>query len=640
VPGETSKQALLELVAGAEMPDVGLCAKISRASLESGEHEDAYQWLLRATRGSGPFLSWMTAAALLPKLEAVWQLPARRVVRAALASSYTTAQFASLLRLAALGRGIHLQLFEADFGAYAQSVLDPGSALYEFDPDYVILAPHEGAVGFPALSEDADGTLESEVAQWRELWDAVARHSRARVLQQGFVIRPETAWGHVSTRVRGSRDEMLRALNLRLAEAADDNVLMLDCDRIAGDFGKRRWFDDRYWHLAKQAVSLDALPDLARHTAAVLAAAEGLSAKAVVVDLDNTLWGGVIAEDGLEGIRLGDGPEGEAFVAFQEYLLALRSRGILLAVISKNDDRDARQPFMRHPDMRLSLSDVDVFIANWRDKATNVSQVAAELNVGLDALVFVDDDPAERQVIRQMRPQVEVIALPSDPAGYVRALSESIRFESVSVTDADLERSAHYRARAAASKLAPAASSLEEFYLGLEMAAVIAPFDELNLARIAQLTGKTNQFNVTTRRHTLADLRTFMDDDRFVTLCLRLRDRFGEHGLVAILIAEHDGDVLDIDTWLMSCRVIGRTVEDAMFCELWRLARQRGCRQIRGTFAPTDRNGLVRDLFPRLGFELDADLAGSVTWVYDVAGNEAPVNDYIETSGDARLVAA
>lgn len=498
MPGETSKQALLELAAGTEVPDVGLCAKISRASLESGEHEDAYRWLLRATRGSGPSLGWMSAGALLPKLEAVMQLPARRVVRVALASSYTTPHFALLLRLAALGRGLHLQLFEADFGAYAQSVLDPASALYEFEPDYVILAPHEGAVGFPALSEDAEGTLDGEVARWSELWDAVARHSRARVLQHGFVIRPETAWGHISTRVRGSRDEMLRALNLRLAEAADDNVVMLDCDRIAGDFGKRRWFDDRYWHLAKQAVSLDALPDLAQHTAAVLAAAEGLSAKGVIVDLDNTLWGGVIAEDGLEGIRLGDGPEGEAFVAFQDYLLALRSRGILLAVVSKNDDRDARQPFVRHPDMRLSLSDVDVFIANWRDKATNVSQVAAQLNVGLDALVFVDDDPVERQVIRQMRPEVEVIALPSDPAGYVRALSESLRFESVSVTAADLARSAHYRARAAASNLAQAASSVEEFYLDLEMAAVIGPFDELNLARIADRKDESIQRDDTT----------------------------------------------------------------------------------------------------------------------------------------------
>lgn len=217
----------------------------------------------------------------------------------------------------------------------------------------------------------------------------------------------------------------MRTLNLRLAEAADADVLLVDRDRVASDFGKRRSFDDRYWHLAKQAVALDALPDLAWHTVAVLAASEGLGSEAVVVDADNTLWGGVVAEDGLAGFQLGDSPQGAAFVAFQEYLLALRSRGILLAVVSKNDDSDAREPFEQHPDMRLSLSDVDVFIANWRDKATNVRRVSADLNIGLDSLVFVEDDPAERDVIRQILPEVEVIPLPPHP-GRLRAGSLAV----------------------------------------------------------------------------------------------------------------------------------------------------------------------------------------------------------------------
>jgi len=559
-------------------------------------------------------------------------------VRAAVAGSYTTSQFVPLLRLAALRRGIYLHLFEADFDSYAQIVLDPKSALYEFEPDYVVLAPHEGAVGFPPFTEDVDRALDAEVARWKTLWDTIGRCSHARVIQHNFALRPETAWGHISTRVRGSRDEMMRTLNLRLAEAADANVLLVDCDRVASDFGKRRWFDDRYWHAAKQAVALDALPDLARHTAAVLAASEGLGSKAVVVDADNTLWGGVVAEDGLAGIQLGDNPQGAAFVAFQEYLLALRSRGILLAVVSKNNDADAREPFERHPDMRLSLSDVDVFIANWRDKATNMRRVSAELNIGLDSLVFVDDDPAERDVIRQILPEVEVIALPPDPVGYVRAVSQSLLFETASVTSADLERSGYYRARASAANLEEATGSLEEFYLSLEMAAVVAPFDELNLSRIVQLIGRTNQFNITTRRHTLADVRRFMDNDRFLTLYLRLRDRFGDHGLVGILIAEQDDDAIAIDTWLMSCRVIGRTVENTMFYELCQRARQRGGRRIRGTFAPTEKNGLVSDLFPRLGFELEYELEGSSRWTYDLTTKEAPPGEYIKTSGNTPLL--
>jgi FkbH-like protein len=632
------RQELLEIAARTEVPVVGQCATLARASLESGEYDDAYRWLLRAASARGPFVGWASAAALLRKLEAAGPPPARREVRAVLAGSYTTSQFAPLLRLAALRRGIHVHLLEADFDSYAQMVLDPASALYQFEPDYVIVAPHEGAVGFPPLTDDVDWALDSEVARWKALWDAVGRYSHARVVQHNFVVRPETAWGHISTRVRGSRDEMLRTLNLRLAEAADANVLLVDCDRVASDFGKRRWFDDRYWHLAKQAVALDALPELARHTAALLAAAEGLSAKAVVVDLDDTLWGGAIAEDGLGGIRLGDGPEGEAYVALQDYLLALRSRGIMLAVVSKNNDADAREPFQRHPDMRLSLPDVDVFVANWTDKATNVRRVAAELNIGLDSLVFVDDNPAERQVIRQMLPEVEVIALPTEPADYVRALSDSLLFESASVTTADLDRAEYHRARAAAADLAEAASSLEEFYSNLEMTAVVGPFDELNLSRIVQLIGKTNQFNVTARRHRLADVRGFMADERCITLYLRLRDRFGDQGLVGVLIADQDGDVIEIDTWLMSCRVIGRTVEDAMFHHLWQLAKTRGCSRIRGTFAPTEKNGLVRDLFPRLGFDLESERAGGTTWIYDLATNEAPASEYIETSRDRPVV--
>lgn len=613
-----------------ELPDPMACVQRARASFDEGRADAAYGWLQRVADEPSSFRAWAAAAAALGRFEAQVAPPARRSVRVALAGSYTTSQLGPLLRLAALRRGVRVKLHDADFDTYAQQILDPTSRLHAFDPDYVILAPHDGAIPFATLSEDVDAVLDGEVSRWMALWRAVAKHSRARVIQHTVAIRPDGPWGHVSTRVPGSREEMLRSLNTCLARAAGDDVLLVDCDRIASTVGKSHWFDDRYWHHSKQAVALDALPHLARHTAAILAAAEGLTAKCLVVDLDNTLWGGVVAEEGLSGIDLGSGSIGEAYVSFQEYLLALRSRGIILAVVSKNNAADAREPFERHPDMRVALSDIAVFLANWNDKATNLRRVAAELNIGLDALVFVDDNPAERQVVRQMLPEVEVIALPSEPASYVRALSDSLLFESAIVTADDLTRAEQYRARAAALTIERDAVSLEDFYSSLAMEALIAPFDEMNLTRIVQLVGKTNQFNLTTRRHGLADLRSFMGDDRYVTLYLRLRDRLGDHGLVAVMIAEQREDAMEIDTWLMSCRVIGRTVEKAMFRRLCEIALARNCTTVRGTFIRSAKNEIVEDLFVRLGFDPVSEEANRSDWTYDLAATGLPTNDHID----------
>ena len=531
------QEALRDEAARSEIPPPALCVKLAKNSAAQGQVQDAYGWLARTAESTGPYVAWASAATLMAKLEQQAAPEARRSVRVALAGSYTTSQLGALLRVAALRRGVHVVLYEVGFDTYAQEILDPRSQLYAFDPDYVIIAPHEGAIRFPMRTQEPEQLLDGETARWQGLWEAVRKNSHARVIQHNVVVRPDTAWGHVSARLPGSRDEMLRALNTRLARAAGDDVLLVDCDRVAGTFGKARWFDDRYWYLSKQAVALDALPELARHTAALLVAAEGLSSKCVVLDLDNTLWGGVIAEDGLAGIRLGDGPQGEAHLAFQEYLQALRARGILLAVVSKNNDADAREPFEHHPDMRLGLSDFAIFLANWTDKATNLKRVAAELNIGLDSLVFVDDNPAEREVARQLVPEVEVLALPTDPSGYIRAVSDALLFETGAVTSEDLARADQYTARAAAAALEQQAGSLEEFYASLGMEAIIAPFDELNLSRIVQLIGKTNQFNLTTRRHGLADVQEFIADDAVVTFYLRLRDNFGDHGLVALLLA-------------------------------------------------------------------------------------------------------
>jgi FkbH-like protein len=345
-----------------------------------------------------------------------------------------------------------------------------------------------------------------------------------------------------------------------------------------------------------------------------------------VLDLDNTLWGGIVGEDGLGGIRLGaETPEGEAFQAFQESILALQRRGIVLAVCSKNNDADAREVFERHPAMRIGLDDVAVFVADWRTKPEQLRSVAETLGIGLDALVFADDNPVEREAIRQLLPEVDVIPLPPDPADYVAALSDYLLFEPPSFTSDDARRTEQYRGRERATAAAASADSIEDFYRSLEQRCVVSPFTEADMPRIAQLVGKTNQFNLTTRRHSAAALEAFARDPSCVHLTFRLADRFADHGLVALAIGFARDGVLDVDTWLMSCRVIGRTLEATVLQELAHAATAHGCGAIEGTYLPSAKNDLVRDLYQRLGFERVDD----ARWRYELGGG-APENEFVE----------
>ena len=484
-------------------------------------------------------------------------------------------------------------MYEAPYGQYRQAILDPGSALYAFGPDVVVLALHDGDVPFLSVSADPEDALDRQVSLLAGLWKQLVERTGATVLQFTFAIPPEQPLGHLGASLTGSRLRLLRELNLRMTAAAPDPVVFVDCERLAAEVGTRTWFDPRYWHLAKQAVNPRCVPLLARQVGAVVAASAGVSRKCLVLDLDHTLWGGVLGEDGIDGIRLGEGSEGEAFSAFQEYLLALRSRGVVLAVCSKNDEALVREAFTTHPSMRLSLDDMAVVSAGWDDKPAQLRRIAQDLALGLDSMVFVDDNPVEREAVRQLLPDVDVIRLPADPAGYVRALADYPYLEIVRLTAEDTERTAQYRARAAAAAALTEASSLDEFLASLEMDAAVEPVGPSNLARVAQLVSKTNQFNLTGRRRSQAELEVLCDDPQVVALGVRLRDRFADHGLVAVLIGRVDGTTFEIDTWLMSCRVIGRTLEHALAQVVARTAAERGCTRVRGVYVPSAKNGLV-----------------------------------------------
>jgi FkbH-like protein len=619
---------LLDSASNHDVPSADLCLKIARAQHRAGATRDAVAWLSRLSSSTDAFVPWQGAAGLLARLPQEDRRAGRRTARVWITGSYTTAQLAALLPLAGLPGRLNLTVAEGHYAQYRQDLLDPQSEMYAFNPDYVVLAVHEGAAELPELSADAAGDVAREVDRWCSLWTALCDRCDARVIQHTFAIRPETALGNLSAKLPGSRASMLQAVNLRLGELAG-NAVLVDCDRLAGDIGKSSWFDDRYWARAKQAVALQAVPALARQTAAVIAAAAGVNRKCLVLDLDNTLWGGVVGEDGLSGIRVGGDAIGEAYVRLQTYILDLKRKGVILAVASKNDDADAKEVFQRHPDMRIRLDDIAVFLANWDAKVDNLRKVAERLNIGLDSLVLLDDNPAERRAVTEMLPEVDVIHLGTDPADYTRTLAQYPWFETESLTAEDTRRTEQYHARAKIADLQRTSGSLESFYRGLGMRATIGQFDDLRLPRIAQLVNKTNQFNLTTRRYDEQQLRRFSLSQDHIDLYLELRDHFADHGLVAVLIARHDGITLDIDSFLMSCRVIGRTVESALLHRLCREARERDCSQLRGTYVPSAKNAVVQELYGRLGFRREEGQARSSAWIYDLEAQGDIASDYI-----------
>ena len=630
-------EAYLVAAAHAHPVPASLCLSLARTYVRMNNIAEAIRWAVAVVDAGDDFATWLSAASLIEKITNWKTAEPRRRSRVALAGSFTTLQLRAILPLAGLRHGIELEMWEAPYGQYRQELLDPQSALYRSQPDFIVLAVHEGELTLPFLSQKPEDDVAREITHWTSLWEAAALHSSARLVQFNFALPAEAPLGHLGARLPGSRYAMTQAVNAVLGMAASTRVDLIDCERLSALVGKEQWTDPRYWHLSKQAVALPALPLLARHLTAAIAADLGLSRKCLVLDLDNTLWGGVVAEEGLAGITLGGDQTGEAFVAFQEYIRCLKEKGVILAVCSKNNEADAKEPFERHPEMRLKLDDFAAFTANWEPKADNLVRIAETLNIGLDSLVFADDNPVECAAVYRALPQVDVVALPADPAYYTRTLSQYLMFETATFTAEDARRTEQYRARSLAARLEKSAGSLEELWESLEMSATIAPFDELNLPRIVQLIGKTNQFNLTARRHGPAQVEAFMQNPDCVHFSLRLRDRFTDHGLVALMIVIQRGRILEIDTWLMSCRVIGRTVERTMLAHLCTHAAQRSATTIRGLYIPAAKNQLVSDVYAQFGFLSAEAVADGQAWHYDLAARGPIENRFIKAENPGEI---
>jgi FkbH-like protein len=446
------------------------------------------------------------------------------------------------------------------------------------------------------------------------------------VIVQTLPQVPSALFGSFERGVPGTTQWMIDRFNTELrTSVAGSSDLLLDTAALAEAVGLTRWHDPVQWALGKFPCAHDVVPLYADWLGRLIAAARGKSRKCLVLDLDNTLWGGVIGDDGLGGIVLGNGsPAGEAFLSVQQAALALRARGVVLAVSSKNDDEVARGPFRQHPEMLLKESHIAVFQANWRDKAANLTAIAETLNIGIDSLVLLDDNPAERAQVRGALPEVAVPELPEDPAFFAQTLLAAGYFESIAFTAEDRQRADQYQANAARAELLGAATDLDSYLRSLDMKAIVGRFDSVARARITQLINKTNQFNLTTRRYTESQVTALEDASEGLTLQIRLLDKFGDNGIVAIVICLPHGADWVIDTWLMSCRVLNRKLEETTLNCIMAAAKSAGVRSVIGLYLPTERNDMVREHYPKLGFERFGDAEGGTRWRLDVGSYAAP----------------
>ena len=554
--------------------------------------------------------------------------PSTKTVRLALLASSTVSHLVPAIRIAGLRRGLWITVYEAPYGAYARELLDPASGLHRFAPDAILFAL-DTLHATSRIDRSAATTAracEPVLATMRDLWRRARDRFRCPIVQQTWLPVAMPLLGSNEHRDAGSAANAVAWLNHALRDAAAaEGIDLLALDAMGARYGLDAVHDPVWWLRAKQEVSPNAAPLYGDWLARILAARQGLSRKCLVLDLDNTLWGGVVGDDGVGGLVLGQGSaEGEAYLAFQHYARDLAARGVILAVVSKNDEANALEAFETHPEMVLKRSDIAVFLANWDDKAQNLRRVAATLKIGLDALVFADDNPFERNLVRAELAMVAVPELPDDPARYARCLADAGFFESVTVTSEDRARGGLYAANAARTVASAEAADLPTYLAGLEMRLLWKPFDEAGLARTVQLINKTNQFNLTTRRTSEDEVRTRMARKDCLCLQFRLVDRFGDNGMIGVVIAqEAGGGDCALETWLMSCRVLGRQVENAMLEVVAGEARRLDAERLIGLYRPTPKNGMVRDLYPRLGFAAQGGEAdGETRFVLDLSAFE------------------
>jgi FkbH-like protein len=547
--------------------------------------------------------------------------------RLAVLSNSTLDLIVPALVATAARHGMALEVIQPSYDQVAQEALQPDSHVNRARPDAVLFALDYRALPLKLSLGDAasaSATVQGSIGYLQALRHGIKTNSNAVCIFQTFAPPAENLFGSLDRALPGTLRNLIDGVNRELAAwVLHSGDVLLDVAGLAETVGLADWHNPQLWNMAKFAFSDELIPLYADHVARTVAAIRGKSRKVLILDLDNTVWGGVIGDDGLEGIQVAQGDaRGEAHLAVQRLALDLRQRGILLAVSSKNTDHVAREPFEKHAEMLLKLEHIAVFQANWNDKATNIQAIAEELSLGLDAMVFLDDNPVERGLVRRLLPQVAVPELPAEPAYYARTLAAAGYFEAVAFASEDLKRAGFYQDNARRASLQKQVGGVDAYLESLDMTITFQPFDATGRARIVQLINKSNQYNLTTRRYTDPEVTQAEIDPAVFTLQVRLADIFGDNGMISVVICRPGAaGTWEIDTWLMSCRVLGRKVEHMVLREILQHARAAGIHKLTGVYKPTDRNKLVVDHYARLGFTKVAEEDSGLTrWELAVQG--------------------
>ena len=559
--------------------------------------------------------------------------------RIAVLGGSTTSDFCKLLELFLLKEGIQPVFYQSEYAQYWNDALFPPEELSSFRPDvvYIHTSFRNLSPWLPSPSctpDDCDGLVRQAYAHFETMWKHLSETFHCPVIQNNFEYPGYRLMGNRDAWDRRGQVRFVQTLNGLFADYAEthDAFYLADLNYVSACYGLDRWLDDSVWYLYKIACALDALPHWAYNTARIVKSLFGRNKKVLALDLDNTLWGGVIGDDGVDGIELGsETATGECFLAFQKYLKAQKDIGIMLTVASKNDLQNALDG-LNHPDGALKPDDFIVIKANWETKDRNLSETAAQMDLGIDSFVFADDNPTERALVKSSLPSVSVPEL-NDPYTYIRTLDHAGFFETTVFSEDDVKRNAMYKANAERAVLQESFTDYTEYLLSLDMKADIFPFPEVYIQRIMQLTNKSNQFNLTTRRYTEEEIRAVSADPDHICLYGKLWDKFGDNGVVAVTIGEIKGAELHIDLWLMSCRVLKKDMEFAMLDTLVENAKKKGVEALFGYYYPTAKNGMVRDLYRTFGFALvREDETGNTVWKLDCRSYE-PKNHVIQVNG-------
>ena len=558
--------------------------------------------------------------------------------RIAILGGSTTAAIGWMVELFLLNQQIRPKFYESEYNRYYEEGAFPNEKLKEFKPDIIYIhTTNRNISRYPQISDSAetvDRMLKEEFEKLKQVWENLQSTYRCPVIQNNFELPFYRLLGNKDASDLHGAVNFLTRLNIKLYEYAQthENFYICDINYISADYGLKEWSDPFYWYMYKYAVNVDAIPFLAFNVSNIIKSVFGKNKKGFVLDLDNTLWGGVIGDEGAENIKIGsEEASGQVFWEFQRYLKAHKQLGIVLNIDSKNNKENALAG-LNHPDSQLCPEDFVEIKANWEPKDRNFEEIAGNLNLLPDSLVFVDDNPAERHIIEAQPWGVSAPDM-GEPHHYIRNIDRNGYFEATTISSDDQKRSQMYQRNAERANFQSGFGDYGEYLKSLEMRAVIKPFEPVYMARIAQLTNKTNQFNLTTKRYSQAEIEAIAQDPSFITLYGRLEDRFGDNGVVSVVIGRIVGMECHMDLWLMSCRVLKRDLECAMMDEVVRQCRERELRKICGYYLPTGKNGMVREFYKQQGFHMETEDPGGTVWGYDLSDSWETKNKYIQVEG-------